>query len=155
MFHLHAALDHGAYSCRQRHQFKSRAVLALLTRGVERSKVCLSPWPPVRGCTVADRRRVPGSIGSVREVKKGAVPRPGEAVISTSYRECLRQQCRGCERDDGIVAVADAGPQGGLRQTRRHTATTEHVCCQVCIPLPSRQQSDLSGGAMLCVVVSE
>jgi hypothetical protein len=23
MFHLHAALDHGAYSCRQRHQFKS------------------------------------------------------------------------------------------------------------------------------------
>lgn len=35
MFHLHAALDHGAYSCRQRHQLKSRAVLAVLTRGVE------------------------------------------------------------------------------------------------------------------------
>jgi hypothetical protein len=68
-------------------------------------------------------------------------------------RERLRQQYRGCERDDSILAVARAGPQGGLRQTRQ-TATAQHVCCQICISLPSRQQSDLSEYVSLCAVVS-
>jgi hypothetical protein len=49
-FHLHAALDHGAYGCRQRHQLK----FTKLTRGVE------APMWSVAG--VADRRRVLGSI---------------------------------------------------------------------------------------------
>ena len=82
MFHLHAALDHGAYGCRQRHQLKSRAVLATstLTRGVERSSLLSHP----SGVALLQTDDVsPGRSGSVREVKTSAISQPGETAIST------------------------------------------------------------------------
>ena len=83
MFHLHAALDHGAYSCRQRHQLKSRAVLATstLTRGVERSFL-LSHSSGVALLQTDDVS--PGRSGSVREVQNSAIPRPGETAIMST-----------------------------------------------------------------------
>ena len=77
MFHLHADLDHGAYSCRQRHQLKSRAVL---TRGVEvvrqhghLSGVALCPTT----CPRVD-------LACFVKYRKDAVLRPAEKSISTT-----------------------------------------------------------------------
>lgn len=97
-----------------------------------------------------------GRSGLFVKYRRAAVPRPG-GDSNIDYRKRLRQQCRGCGRDDSSVAVAGAGPQCGLRQTRQ-TATTEHVCRQFYTSSPSRQQSDVSEDvtlSRLCAVVSD